>query len=44
MEGKILFGKYEIGKFLGEGNFGKVYLVRSLEIGEIVVIKMMNKD
>lgn len=44
MEGKILFGKYETGKLLGEGNFGKVYLARSLETGETVAIKMMNKD
>ncbi|XP_021864679.2 CBL-interacting serine/threonine-protein kinase 25 [Spinacia oleracea] len=44
MEGRILFGKYEIGHLLGEGNFGKVYKGKNLTTEEIVAIKMMNKE
>lgn len=44
MEGRILFGKYELGELLGEGNFGKVYKAKSLtSAGETVAIKMINK-
>lgn len=44
MEGRILFGKYEVGKMLGKGNFGKVYKAKSVTTGEIVAIKMISKD
>lgn len=44
MEGKILLGNYEVGRLLGEGNFGKVYKARSLKTGEIVAIKVINKE
>ncbi|KAL9230303.1 hypothetical protein vseg_005675 [Gypsophila vaccaria] len=44
MEGKVLFGKYELGKLLGEGNFGKVYKSTNISTGEIVAIKLINKE
>ncbi|KAK9742173.1 hypothetical protein RND81_03G152900 [Saponaria officinalis] len=44
MEGKVLFGKYELGKLLGEGNFGKVYKSTNISTREIVAIKLINKD
>ncbi|KAL2939979.1 CBL-interacting serine/threonine-protein kinase 25 [Bienertia sinuspersici] len=44
MEGKLLFGKYELGKLLGEGNFGKVYKSKNLTTQETVAIKMINKE
>ncbi|XP_074287041.1 CBL-interacting serine/threonine-protein kinase 25-like [Silene latifolia] len=44
MEGKVLFGKYELGKLLGKGNFGKVYKSRHISTGETVAIKTISKD
>lgn len=44
MEGKILFRKYETERLLGEGTFGRVYKARSLETGETVAIKVINKE
>ncbi|XP_077237569.1 CBL-interacting serine/threonine-protein kinase 9-like [Tasmannia lanceolata] len=46
-EGKSLrnhVGKYEFGRVLGEGSFGKVYLARNMETGEKRAIKVFNKD
>ncbi|KAJ7962760.1 Non-specific serine/threonine protein kinase [Quillaja saponaria] len=40
----ILFGKYEIGRVLGQGNFAKVYHGRNLITNESVAIKAINKD
>jgi 5'-AMP-activated protein kinase catalytic alpha subunit len=40
----ILMGRYEIGKQLGQGTFAKVYYARSLENGQAVAIKMINKN
>lgn len=37
-------GKYELGKIFGEGIFVKVKIVRYVEIGESVVIKVLDKD
>ncbi|PIN04848.1 Serine/threonine protein kinase [Handroanthus impetiginosus] len=41
---KILFGKYETGKFLGKGTFAKVYHGRHLATNECVAIKVIKKD
>lgn len=41
---KKLVGKYELGKILGEGNFAKDKLARNIETGELVAIKILNRD
>ncbi|KAL3844084.1 hypothetical protein ACJIZ3_001487 [Penstemon smallii] len=41
---KILFGKYEMGKLLGKGNFAKVYYAKHLITNECVAIKVIKKD
>lgn len=37
-------GKYEFGRVLGEGTFGKVHLARDVETGEKRAIKVISKD
>ncbi|KAL5699650.1 cAMP-dependent protein kinase [Ranunculus cassubicifolius] len=41
-ERKILLGKYEIGRLLGQGTFAKVYYGKHLKSGESVAIKVIN--
>ncbi|XP_010271000.1 PREDICTED: CBL-interacting serine/threonine-protein kinase 1-like isoform X2 [Nelumbo nucifera] len=36
-------GKYELGRTLGEGNFGKVKFARNLETGQAVAVKILEK-
>lgn len=36
-------GKYEVGKTLGEGNFGKVKYARNMESGQPFAIKILEK-
>lgn len=43
-KGKILLQKYEIGKLLGQGNFAKVYHASNLETGQIVAVKVIDKE
>jgi len=40
----ILFGKYEMGRLLGQGTFAKVYYGKNLISNESVAIKVINKD
>ncbi|KAG2648653.1 CBL-interacting protein kinase 26-like [Panicum virgatum] len=40
----ILMGRYEIGRQLGQGNFAKVYYARNLTSGQVVAIKIIDKD
>ncbi|XXG51883.1 hypothetical protein AAC387_Pa03g0349 [Persea americana] len=40
----LLFGKYEMGRILGQGTFAKVYYGKHLRSGESVAIKVINKD
>ncbi|XP_042482153.1 CBL-interacting serine/threonine-protein kinase 5-like [Macadamia integrifolia] len=40
----ILFGKYEMGRVLGQGTFAKVFFGKQLKTGESVAIKVLNKD
>uniref|UniRef100_A0A0E0MIW1 non-specific serine/threonine protein kinase n=1 Tax=Oryza punctata TaxID=4537 RepID=A0A0E0MIW1_ORYPU len=42
--GKILMERYELGRLLGKGTFGKVHYARNLESNESVAIKMMDKQ
>lgn len=37
-------GKYEIGRTLGEGSFGKVKFARDVESGSAVAIKILDRD
>ncbi|KAL1545086.1 CBL-interacting protein kinase 18 [Salvia divinorum] len=40
----VLMHKYELGRLLGQGTFGKVYYARSLQTGQVVAIKVIDKD
>ncbi|KAG9152407.1 hypothetical protein Leryth_015813 [Lithospermum erythrorhizon] len=40
----MIFGKYEMGRLLGQGTFAKVYYGKNLESNESVAIKVINKD
>ncbi|KAG8385422.1 hypothetical protein BUALT_Bualt03G0043700 [Buddleja alternifolia] len=40
----LLLGRYEIGKLLGHGTFAKVYHARNVKTGEIVAIKVIDKE
>ncbi|CAN4100170.1 unnamed protein product [Withania somnifera] len=40
----IIFGKYEMGRFLGQGTFAKVYYGRDIKTSESVAVKVINKD
>jgi 5'-AMP-activated protein kinase, catalytic alpha subunit len=42
--GKTLTERYEMGKLLGKGVFGKVHYARDLESNQGVAIKIMDKD
>ena len=37
-------GKYELGRTLGEGRYGKVKFAVHIETGEGVAVKIMEKD
>lgn len=39
----MLLGKYEIGRALGEGNFGKVKYARHVETGKAVAVKILDR-
>ncbi|KAF5953564.1 hypothetical protein HYC85_006420 [Camellia sinensis] len=43
-KGSVLMHRYEIGKLLGQGTFGKVHHARNLETGMSVAIKMIDKE
>ncbi|KAF5748128.1 CBL-interacting protein kinase 25 [Tripterygium wilfordii] len=43
-ERHVLFGKYEMGRFLGKGTFAKVYYGKHIVTGESVAIKVIGKD
>ncbi|KAK6163832.1 hypothetical protein DH2020_000696 [Rehmannia glutinosa] len=42
--GSVLMQKYELGRLLGQGTFAKVYYARSLETGQSVAIKVIDKE
>ena len=37
-------GKYEVGRTLGEGNFGKVKYAKNIETGQPFAIKILEKN
>nr|AFK36534.1 unknown [Medicago truncatula] len=41
---RIILGKYQLTKFLGRGNFAKVYQARSLIDGSTVAVKVIDKS
>ncbi|XP_038993361.1 CBL-interacting serine/threonine-protein kinase 25-like isoform X1 [Hibiscus syriacus] len=41
---KIVFGKFEMGRVLGQGTFAKVYYGKNLSTQESVAIKVINKE
>lgn len=41
---RMRVGKYEIGKTLGEGSFGKVKFGRHVQTGHSVAIKIIDRD
>ncbi|KAF5821801.1 putative protein kinase CAMK-CAMKL-CHK1 family [Helianthus annuus] len=41
---KILMGRYELGRLLGQGAFAKVYYARNLTTGQSVAIKVIDKE
>lgn len=41
---RMRVGKYEIGKTLGEGSFGKVKFGRHVETGHSVALKIIARD
>lgn len=43
-KGTILMQKYEIGKFLGQGTFAKVYHAKNLKTGQSVAVKVIDKE
>lgn len=43
-KGSVLMHKYELGRLLGQGTFAKVYYARSLQTGQSVAIKVIDKD
>ncbi|XP_021716782.1 CBL-interacting protein kinase 2-like [Chenopodium quinoa] len=40
----VLMDKYEMGRLLGQGTFAKVYYGRSIQNGQSVAIKMIDKE
>ncbi|KAL8161066.1 hypothetical protein V2J09_012555 [Rumex salicifolius] len=41
---KILMQRYELGRFLGQGNFAKVYFARDMKSNQNVAIKVIDKE
>jgi 5'-AMP-activated protein kinase, catalytic alpha subunit len=40
----VLQGRYELGRVLGHGNFGRVHAARDLRTGRVVAVKVLSKD
>ncbi|KAL1200068.1 CBL-interacting serine/threonine-protein kinase 4 [Cardamine amara subsp. amara] len=39
----VLLGKYELGREIGSGSFAKVHVARSIETGELLAVKIIDK-
>lgn len=44
VKGGVLQGRYELGRVLGHGNFGRVHAARDLRTGRAVAVKVLDKD
>ena len=42
--GRLLFKLYRIKRKVGEGSFGKVYLVNQIETNDIYAVKLVSKN
>ena len=42
--GKIIFKSYKIKKKLGEGSFGKVYVISNIKTNELYAAKFVSKN
>ncbi|WMV60225.1 hypothetical protein MTR67_053610 [Solanum verrucosum] len=40
----VLYGKYELGRVLGQGSFAKVYHARNVVTGENIAMKVVGKE
>ncbi|XP_051187865.1 CBL-interacting protein kinase 6 [Lolium perenne] len=43
-KGGVLQGRYEMGRVLGHGNFGRVHVARDLRTGQSVAVKVVAKE
>ncbi|KAJ1285489.1 hypothetical protein BS78_03G282900 [Paspalum vaginatum] len=43
-DSQLIMGRYRLGRLLGCGNFAKVYKAHNVGTGEVVAIKVLNKD
>ncbi|KAI3461714.1 hypothetical protein Pfo_018377 [Paulownia fortunei] len=43
-KGIVLMQRYELGRLLGQGTFAKVYYARSVQTGQSVAIKVIDKE
>ncbi|XP_024024135.1 CBL-interacting serine/threonine-protein kinase 9 [Morus notabilis] len=41
---RMCVGKYELGRTLGEGSFGKVKFAKNVDTGDFVAIKILDRD
>src|SRR4051812_17106960 len=44
MQGRIVLGKYRVGRFIGKGSMGQVHLATPTDGGPDVVVKFMHPD
>jgi 5'-AMP-activated protein kinase catalytic alpha subunit len=40
----LQLGQYELGRTLGEGNFGKVKFAKNIETGQSFAVKILQKN
>ncbi|XP_037417932.1 CBL-interacting protein kinase 30-like [Triticum dicoccoides] len=43
-DSKVIMGLYKLGRLLGRGNFAKVYKAHNVSTGEVVAIKVFDKE
>ncbi|KAM3351491.1 hypothetical protein ACQJBY_023456 [Aegilops geniculata] len=43
-DSKVIMGRYKLGRLLGRGSFAKVYKAHNISTGEVVAIKVFDKE
>lgn len=43
-DSKVIMGRYRLGRLLGRGSFAKVYKAHNISTGEVVAIKVFDKE